>query len=179
MDDNTQVPLYHCKIDVESSSAFRVVTTETVSVPAGHTMVVPAHIPDWKRPLEEMDAFFQPSSRFDETKDASASCILFNLSEEIFPVRMQNSGDETMTLYKHTNLGTSEIIGMPTLNWVAKRTERVGILTRISEGVTPYIITRYMAPPTETDKKCLNLRHWYRMAKVPSFSVHGVVLTLY
>ena len=125
LDDNTQVPLYHCKNDVESSSVFRVVTTETVSVPAGYTMVVPAHIPDWRRPLEEMDALFEPSSRFDERKDASAPCILFNFAEETIPVRIQNSGDETLTLYKHTTLGTSEIIGMLTLNRVAKGTERV------------------------------------------------------
>ena len=113
------------KNDVESSSVFRVVTTETVSVPAGYTMVVPAHILDWKRPLEEMDGLFEPSSRFDETKDASAPCILFNFAEETIPVRIQNSGDETLTLYKHITLGTSEIIGMPTLYRVAKGTERV------------------------------------------------------
>ena len=76
LDDNTQVPLYHCKNDVESSSVFRVVATETVSVPAGYTMAVPAQITDWKRPLEEMDALCEPSSRFDETKDATAPCIV-------------------------------------------------------------------------------------------------------
>ena len=127
LNDNTQVPLYHSKNDVESSSVFRVVTTNTVSVPAGYTMVVPAHIPDWKRPLEEMDALFEPSSRFDEAKDSSAPCILFNFAEETIPVRIQNSRDETLTLHKHTTLGTSEIIGMPTLNRVAKGTERVAI----------------------------------------------------
>ena len=43
------------------------------------------------------------------------------------------------------------------------------ILTRISDKVTPYINTRYMAPPTETDKKCFYIRQWYRLAKIPSF----------
>ena len=127
MVDNTQVPQYHCKHDVEISSVFREVTAETVSVPAGYTMVVPAHIPDWKRPLEEMDALFEPSYRFVETKDGSAPCILFNFAEETVPVRIQNSGDETLTLYKHTTFDTSEIIGMPTLNREAKGTERVAI----------------------------------------------------
>ena len=53
------------------------------------------------------------------------------------------------------------------------------ILTRISDGVTPYIIRRYMAPPTETDKKCFYIRQWYPLARVPSFLAHGVALTLY
>ena len=43
------------------------------------------------------------------------------------------------------------------------------ILTTISDGVTPYIITRYLAPPTETDKKCSYIRQWYRLAETPSF----------
>ena len=43
------------------------------------------------------------------------------------------------------------------------------ILTRISDGVTPYIFTRYKAPPTETDKKCFYIRQWYRLAEAPSF----------
>ena len=81
LDDDTQVPLYHRKNDVESSSVFRVVATKTVSVAAGYTIIVLAHIPDWKCPLEEMDALFEPSCRFDETKDAPPPCILFNFAE--------------------------------------------------------------------------------------------------
>ena len=55
-------------------------------VPAGQTMVMPAHTPDRKRLLEEMAILIESTSRFDETKDASAPCILMNFAEETIPI---------------------------------------------------------------------------------------------
>ena len=42
-----------------------------------------------------------------------------NYAEETIPIWIQNSGDETLTLYKQPILGTSDIIKMPTLIRVA------------------------------------------------------------
>ena len=36
--------------------------------------------------------------------------MLFNFSEDVFPVINENSGDEPVTLYKNTALGISEIV---------------------------------------------------------------------
>ena len=108
LDDDTQVPLYHREIDEGTTSVFRVVVSETVSVPAGHSMIVPALMQDWKRPLHETVAIFEPNDRFDGTKEAVAPNILFNLAEPTVPVTVENTGDEPLTIYEKTTLGTSE-----------------------------------------------------------------------
>ena len=110
LDDDTQVPLYHREIDEGTTSVFRVVVSETVSVPAGHSMIVPALMQDWKRPLHETVAIFEPNDRFDGTKEAVAPNILFNLAEPTVPVTVENTGDEPLTIYEKTTLGTSEIL---------------------------------------------------------------------
>ena len=121
LDDKTQVPLYHRRIDDGASSVYRVVVSETVSVPAGHTMLVPAHIAEWRRPLCETVAIFEPNERFDGSKETMAPNFLFNLTEHFVRVTVENTGDELITLYEKTTLGTSEVMPYAALNAVAKR----------------------------------------------------------
>ena len=50
LDSNSFVPLYHKQFDYGNDNVFRVISTETLSVPPRHTRIIPAHIPNWKRP---------------------------------------------------------------------------------------------------------------------------------
>ena len=50
LDSNSFVPLYHKKFDYGHDNVFRVISTETLSVPPGHTRIIPAHIANWNNP---------------------------------------------------------------------------------------------------------------------------------
>ena len=104
------MPLYRKKFEIPYNKVFRVVSQDTISIPSGHTAVVPAFIPDWKRPPIALAALFEPNERFNGDKALTASDTLFNYSEDVIPVVVENSGDEPVTLYKVTTLGTSEIV---------------------------------------------------------------------
>ena len=83
---------------------------DTISIPSCHSAVVPAFIPDWKRPPIALAALFEPNEQFNGDKALTAPDMLFNYSEDVIPVVVENSGDEPVTLYKHTTIGTSEIV---------------------------------------------------------------------
>ena len=46
LDSNSFVPLYHKQFEYGHDNVFRVISTETLSVPPGHTRIIPAHIPN-------------------------------------------------------------------------------------------------------------------------------------
>ena len=48
--DSVSVPLYHKKFEIPYNKVFRVVSQDNISIPSGPSTVVPAFIPDWKRP---------------------------------------------------------------------------------------------------------------------------------
>ena len=51
LDSGNSVPLYHKKFDDYGvDTIFRVVASETLSVPSGHVTLIPAHIPSFKCP---------------------------------------------------------------------------------------------------------------------------------
>ena len=106
--NSVSVPLYHKKFDNPYDKVFCVVSQETISIPSGHSAVVPAIIPDWKRPPIALAALFEPNGRFNGDKALTAPHKLFNYREDVIPVVIENSGDESVTLYKDTALGTSE-----------------------------------------------------------------------
>ena len=136
LDEKTTVPLYHRQLTDAKTTVFRVVVSETVSVPPRHTMIVPAHIKDWKRPLNEGVAIFEPHERFDGSKEAVAPSILFNFAEENIPVTIENSGEEPLILYEKTTLGTSEAIpDLPIQNVV---TETKSLKSKIDEKDESY-----------------------------------------
>ena len=108
--DTASVPLYHMKFEIPYNKVFRVASQDTISIPSGHSAVVPAFIPDWKRPPIALAALFEPNGRFNGDKALTAPDMLFNYSEDIIPVVVENSGDEPVTLYKDTTLGTSKIV---------------------------------------------------------------------
>ena len=72
LDTNSFVPLYHKQFDYGNDNVFRVISTETLSVPPGHTRIIPAHIPNWKRPPIQVCALFETRDKFEPNNDVSA-----------------------------------------------------------------------------------------------------------
>ena len=112
VNDDTFVPLYHKVYTIQTDQVFRVASTDNVWIPAGHSMIIPAHIPGWKRPPIELAAVFEPHERFKVDKEVSADHVLFNFSEETIPVMVTNTGDEAVMIHKDTTLGQSELVAM-------------------------------------------------------------------
>ena len=110
VNDDTFVPLYHKVYTIQTDQVFRVASTDNVWIPAGHSMIITAHIPGWKRPPIELAAVFEPHERFKVDKEVSADHVLFNFSEETIPVMVTNTGDEAIMIHKNTTLGQSELV---------------------------------------------------------------------
>ena len=49
VNDDTFVPFYHKVYTIQTDQVYRVVSTDNVWIPAGHSMIIRAHIPRWKR----------------------------------------------------------------------------------------------------------------------------------
>ena len=110
VNDDTFVPLYHKVYTIQTDQVFRVASTDNVWIPAGHSMIIPAHIPGWKRPPIELAAVFEPHERFKVDKEVSADHVLFKFAEETIPVMVTNTGDEAVMIHKGTTLGQSELV---------------------------------------------------------------------
>ena len=59
--------------------------------------MVPAFFPDWKRPPMALAALFEPNGRLNGDKALMAPDMLFNYSEDVIPVVIENSGHEPVT----------------------------------------------------------------------------------
>ena len=84
LDASHSVRMYHKTSDYHTNTVFGVVATETTLVPAGHTKILPAHIPNWKRPPVTLNAVFESQSKFSTENELSVPNILFNYSEDLF-----------------------------------------------------------------------------------------------
>ena len=101
--DTISVPFYHKNFEIPYNKLFRVVPQDTISIPSGHSAVVPAFIPAWKRPPIAFTTLFKANGRFNGDKALTDPEMLFNYSEDVIPVVIENSGDEPVTLYKDTS----------------------------------------------------------------------------
>ena len=120
LDSNSFVPLYHKRFDYGNYNVFRVISTATLSVPPGHTRIIPAHIPNWKRPPIQVCALFEPRDKFESNNEVCAPNVLFDLTEEVIPIAVDNKTEEEITIYKNTTLGFSEIVPEAVINNISK-----------------------------------------------------------
>ena len=120
LDSTHAVPLYHKNFESDHNAIFRVVATETIKVPSGHATILPAHIPNWKRPFFHLNAVFEPLEKFTMSEDISAPNILFDFSDEMIPVIMTNTTDSEITIFKITTLGSSELVSDEIINFVSR-----------------------------------------------------------
>ena len=104
LDSNSFDPLYPKKFDYGHDKVFFVISTETLSVPRGHTRIIPAHIPNWKRPPIQVCALFEPKDKFEPNNEMSAPNVYFDWTEEVFPIAIKNKTEE-ITIYKNRTLG--------------------------------------------------------------------------
>ena len=102
LDSKNHVSLYNRKLNHEVNTVFWVIVTETVSVPAGHAVFLPARTQEWQRPLMEMPALFEPVEGRSTLKNAVVPSVLFNFAEKNVPVTIENIGDEVITVYENT-----------------------------------------------------------------------------
>ena len=117
---NSFVPSYHKKFEYGHDNVFRVISTETLSVPPGHTRIIPAHIPNRKRPPLKVCAVFKPKDKFEPNNEVSAPNALFDFTEEVIPIALDNKTEEEITIYKNTTLGVSEIVPEAVINNISK-----------------------------------------------------------
>ena len=110
MNDDTFVPLHHKVCTIQTDQVFRIVSTDNVWIPAGHSMIIPAHIPGWKRPPIELASVLEPHERFSLDKEVSADHVLFNFAEEAIPMMVKNTRDEAVMIHRNTTLGQSELV---------------------------------------------------------------------
>ena len=120
LDSNSFVPLYHKKFDHGHDNVFRVISTETLSVPPGQSRIIPAHIPNWKRPPIQVCALFELKDKFEPNNEVSAPNVLFDLTEEVIPIAINNKTEKEITIYKNTTLGISEISPEVVMNNISK-----------------------------------------------------------
>ena len=107
LDFKNLVPLYNRYFNHEVNTVSRVIATETVSVPAGQALILPATKQEWKRPLTEIPALFELVARISTLNNAVVPSVLLNFADENVPVTIENTGDEVITVYESTTLGTS------------------------------------------------------------------------
>ena len=119
-DSNSFVQLYHKHYECCPDNVFRVISTETPSVPPGYTSIILAHIPDWKRPPIQVCALFETKNKFESNNEVSALNVLFDLTEKVIPIAIDNKTEEKITIYKNTTLGFSEIVPEFVINNILK-----------------------------------------------------------
>ena len=74
LDSNSFVPVYHKHFEYGHDNAFRVISTETLSVPPAHMRIIPAHMPNWKRPPIQV---CEPRDKFEPNNEVSAPNVFF------------------------------------------------------------------------------------------------------
>ena len=120
LDSNSFVPLYHKQFEYGHDDIFRVISTETLSVRPGHTRIISAHIPNWKRPPIQVCPLFEPRDKFEPNNEVSAPNVLFDFTEEVIPIAIDNKTEEEITIYKNTTLGFSEFVPEAVINNISK-----------------------------------------------------------
>ena len=120
LDSNSFVPLYHKQFGYGKVKFFKVILTETLSVPPGQTRIVPAHIPNWKRPPVQVCALLKPKDKFEPNNDVSAPNVLFELTEEVIPIAIDNKTEQEITIYKNTTLGFCKILPEAVIKNISK-----------------------------------------------------------
>ena len=68
--------------------------------------------------MTEKPALFEPLARISTLKNAVVPSVLFNFADENVPVTIENTGDEVITVYENTTLGTSEFFTKQVLNHI-------------------------------------------------------------
>ena len=117
---NCFVPLYHKQFEYGHDNVFRVIATETLSVPPGHTRISLSHIPNWKRPPIQVCALFQPKDKFEPNNEVSAPNVHFDLTEEVIPIAIDYKTEVKIKIYKNTTIRYSEIVPEAVINNISK-----------------------------------------------------------
>ena len=108
--DDTCDALYHKVFSIQVDRVFCLVATDSILVPASHSMIIPSHIPGWKRPPIALAAVFESHERLNTENQVRADHVMFNFAEEMIPVMVTNCGDEAVMIHRKTILRQSELV---------------------------------------------------------------------
>ena len=84
LDSNNFVPLYHREYEYGHDNVFRVISPEKLLVPPDPTRIIPAHIPNWKRPPIKVCALDEPKDKFQPNNKVSAPNVFLILPRRSF-----------------------------------------------------------------------------------------------
>ena len=135
----SSVPLYHKRFKIPFGQVFHVIAQDAVSIPAGHSIIVPACIPDWKQSPVELLGSFEHHRNFNGEKDLTAP-DMFKITEDTIPLVIENSGDSPVTVYKHTTLGSSEVVSREQIQKIG--TDQTGPATESDTLPTPWFMDK-------------------------------------
>ena len=110
IDRNTLVSLYRKQFLFDEKQVYGVVALEKVPIPPQHVMIVPGTNPGWKAAPVARVALFEPHERFIDNENQIAQDALFSFEKGIAPITIANTNDEVLTFYKHTTLGSSQLV---------------------------------------------------------------------
>ena len=133
LDSNSFDPLYHKQYENGRDNVFRVLSTETLSVPPGHARIFPAHLRNWKRPPIQVCALFERKDQFETNNEVSAPKVLLDLTREVIPIAIDNKSEEEITIYKNTTLGFSDIVPEAVTNNFSKLTKPLPVPIKSSK----------------------------------------------
>ena len=72
-----------------------------------------------KTPIQ-VCALFEPKDKFEPKNEVSAPNVLFDLTEEVISIAIDNGTEEEIKIYKNTTLGFSEIVPEAVINNISK-----------------------------------------------------------
>ena len=86
VDANYSVQINLNNFDYQQNRIFRAVATATTLVSTGHTEILPALLPSWRRPPVTLNAPFEHRSEIFIQNAVSVPIILCSYSEQVFPI---------------------------------------------------------------------------------------------
>ena len=65
-------------------------------------------------------SLFEPKDKFESNNEVSATNVLFDMTEEVIPIAINNKTEEEITFYKNTTLGFFEILPEVVMNNISE-----------------------------------------------------------
>ena len=120
IDSHTFVPLYHKQFDCGHDKVYRIILTETLSVPTGHTKKHPCPHSQLETTPNTNCALLEPRDKFESSKKASAPNVFSDFTEEVFSIAVDNKTEEEITIYRNNTPRSSEFLPEAVINNISK-----------------------------------------------------------
>ena len=140
---------------------FRVVATETIQVSAGRAKILPTDNSHSKRQLFHLNAVFESVEKFQYNQDLSISKMLFDLSQDVIPIVFNKMTRPNKTIYKNTNLGSSELVFEDSSNNISKAPGNRNITRKKEASLPANKVTKKYDLPAVIDSIDFDIKQKY------------------